>query len=123
VASFGTYNIISTITHEKTRDIAILKSLGLRNAEIRRIFIIEALMIGLLGAAAGWICGYLLTRGVGALEFKTPYSDHNRMPVVYSVTHYLIASSVALGSSLVAGYFPARAAARLHPVEIIRGAT
>lgn len=123
VASFGTYNIISTITHEKTRDIAILKSLGLRNAEIRRIFIIEALMIGLLGAAAGWVCGYLLTRGVGALEFKTPYSDHNQMPVVYSVTHYLIASSVALGSSLVAGYFPARAAARLHPVEIIRGAT
>ena len=42
VASFGTYNIISTITHEKTRDIAILKSLGLREATVRRIFVIEA---------------------------------------------------------------------------------
>ncbi len=35
VASFGTYNIISTITHEKTRDIAIMKSLGLREATVR----------------------------------------------------------------------------------------
>ena len=42
VASFGTYNIISTITHEKTRDIAILKSLGFRNKTILSIFIVEA---------------------------------------------------------------------------------
>ena len=42
VASFGTYNIISTITHEKTRDIAILKSLGFRDRTVRSIFIIEA---------------------------------------------------------------------------------
>jgi len=37
--------------------------------------------------------------------------------------HYAIAGGVAIGSSLVAGYFPARKASRLHPVEIIRGAT
>ena len=49
VASFGTYNIISTITHEKTRDIAIMKSLGFRARTVRRIFLIEALVIGLIG--------------------------------------------------------------------------
>lgn len=85
VASFGTYNIISTITHEKTRDIAILKSLGFRNRAIRSIFIIEAGLIGLAGA--------------------------------------LLATGVALASSLIAGYFPAHSAARLHPVDIIRGTT
>ena len=53
VASFGTYNIISTITHEKTRDIAILKSLGFRDRTIRSIFIIEAALIGLVGAMLG----------------------------------------------------------------------
>jgi lipoprotein-releasing system permease protein len=37
--------------------------------------------------------------------------------------HYLLATAVALASSLIAGYFPAHAAARLHPVDIIRGAT
>jgi lipoprotein-releasing system permease protein len=84
---------------------------------------IEALLVGLAGAALGWVLGYLLTRGLGALEFKTPFSDFNHLPVLYSVKHYLLATSVALVSSLVAGYFPARAAAKLHPVDIIRGAT
>jgi lipoprotein-releasing system permease protein len=123
VASFGTYNIISTITHEKTRDIAILKSLGFRRQTIRAIFIIEALLVGFVGAVLGWIFGYLLTRGLASLEFKTPFSDNNHLPVLYSVSHYLLATGVALVSSLVAGYFPARSAARLHPVDIIRGAT
>jgi len=123
VASFGTYNIISTITHEKTRDIAILKSLGFGDWTIRAIFIVEALLVGLVGAALGWVFGYLLTRGLASLEFKTPFSDFNHLPVMYSAKHYLLATSVALVSSLVAGYFPARSAARLHPVDIIRGAT
>jgi len=122
VASFGTYNIISTITHEKTRDIAILKSLGFRDRSIRAVFIIEALVIGLAGSALGWALGYLLTRGLASLEFKTPFSDYNHLPVLYSPKHYLLATAVALVSSLVAGYFPARAAARLNPVDIIRGA-
>ncbi len=123
VASFGTYNIISTITHEKARDIAILKSLGFRDRTIRSIFIIEAVMIGLVGAILGWIFGYLLTRGLASLEFSNPFSDNNHLPVLYSTKHYLLATGVASISSLVAGYFPARAAARLHPVDIIRGAT
>ena len=123
VASFGTYNIISTITHEKTRDIAILKSLGFRDRTVRSIFIIESLIVGLAGSALGWGLGYLLTGGLASLEFKTPFSDNNHLPVLYSVKHYLLASAVALVSSFLAGYFPARAAARLNPVDIIRGAT
>ena len=123
VASFGTYNIISTITHEKTRDIAILKSLGFMDQTIRAIFIFEALLVGFVGAVLGWIFGYLLTRGLASLEFKTPFSDFNHLPVLYSAKHYALATGVALLSSLVAGYFPARSAARLHPVDIIRGAT
>ncbi len=123
VASFGTYNIISTITHEKTRDIAILKSLGFRNRTVRAIFIIEALLVGFAGSALGWVFGYLLTRGLASLEFKTPFSDYNHLPVLYSAKHYLLATGVALASSFLAGYFPARAAARLNPVDIIRGAT
>ncbi|MBI5318066.1 ABC transporter permease [Bradyrhizobium sp.] len=123
VASFGTFNIVATITHEKTRDIAILKSLGFRDRTIRAIFMVEALIIGLTGAMLGWILGYLMTRGLASLEFKTPFSDQNHLPVLYSVKHYALATFVALVSSLVAGYFPARAAARVNPVDIIRGAT
>ena len=123
VASFGTYNIISTITHEKSRDIAILKSLGLREAAVRRIFVIEALIIGLIGAMAGWALGYGLTAALGMVEIKNPMIDATRLPLVYSSVHYAIATAAALASSLVAGYFPARKASRLYPVDIIRGAT
>ena len=63
VASFGTYNIISTITHEKARDIAIMKSLGLSEHTVRSIFVIEALIIGLAGALVGFVLGYLLCIG------------------------------------------------------------
>jgi lipoprotein-releasing system permease protein len=123
VASFGTYNIISTITYEKARDIAIMKSLGLTEGALRRIFVIESSIIGLAGALGGFVLGYLLCVALGAIEIKSPFIDSNRLPLSYDATHYLIAAAVALVSSVLAGYFPARKAARVNPVDIIRGAT
>ncbi len=123
VASFGTFNIISTITHEKARDIAIMKSLGLRSDVVRRIFVIEALAIGSVGAMTGWVFGYVLCLAVGSIEIKSPFMDSNTIPLFYTPLHYAVASGVALASSLVAGYFPARKAAAVEPVDIIRGAS
>jgi lipoprotein-releasing system permease protein len=123
VASFGTYNIISTITHEKARDIAIMKSLGLSEYTVRSIFVIEAMIIGLVGALAGFLLGYLLCLALGSVEIKNPFIDSDRLPLAYTYTHYLLAGMVALVSSVAAGYQPARKAARGNPVEIIRGAT
>ena len=100
-----------------------MKSLGIREATVRRIFVLEALVIGLIGALAGWAFGYALTSALGAVEIKNPMIDATRLPVVYSFLHYAIAAGVALASSLVAGYFPARKASLLYPVDIIRGAT
>lgn len=123
VASFGTYNIISTITHEKARDIAIMKSLGLRERSVRTIFVLEALTIGLLGALLGFAAGYLMCLGVESIEIKSPFIDTTHMPMAYTWRHYVIAGGVAVLSSLIAGYWPAAKAAHMHPVEIIRGAT
>ncbi len=123
VASFGTFNIVSTITHEKARDIAIMKSLGFRADKVRRIFVIEAAVIGMVGAVLGWALGYVLTRAMGTIEIKSPFMDTSSIPVLYSPLHYALATCVALASSLVAGYFPARKAAAVEPVEIIRGAS
>ncbi len=123
VASFGTYNIISTITHEKARDIAIMKSLGLSEHTVRSIFVVEALIIGLVGALVGFVLGYLLSRGLGAVRITNPFIDSNHLPLAYDPLHYLLAGLVALVSSVSAGYAPARKAAREHPVAIIRGAT
>ncbi|MDI1345754.1 MAG: ABC transporter permease [Pseudolabrys sp.] len=123
VASFGTYNIISTITHEKARDIAIMKSLGLTEFTVRSIFVVEALIIGIAGALAGFVLGYLLCLALGSVTIKSPFMDADHLPMAYTYTHYLLAGAVALASSLIAGYQPARKASRMHPVEIIRGAT
>jgi lipoprotein-releasing system permease protein len=123
VASFGTYNIISTITHEKTRDIAIMKSLGLREAIVRRIFVLEGLLIGVAGMLSGFALGYAMSRGLGAIELNLPFGDAKHLPMAYDPRHYAVAGGVALFSSVFAGYFPARKAAAVHPVDIIRGAS
>ncbi len=123
VASFGTYNIISTITHEKARDIAIMKSLGLNEATVRTIFVLEAIIIGSVGGLIGFALGYVLCLALGSIEIKNPFVDMTRLPLTYAYWHYLVAGLAALSSSVAAGYLPARKAARVHPVDIIRGAT
>lgn len=123
VASFGTYNIISTITHEKTRDIAILKSLGFTSRTVRRIFLVEAMLIGIAGTLVGWALGYILCRILGSIEFKSPFMDATTLPIYYTPKHYALAALVALAASGIAGYLPARKAAGVQPVEIIRGAS
>ncbi len=123
VASFGTYNIISTITHEKTRDIAILKSLGFTEATVRSIFLVESLLIGFAGTCLGWLLGYILCLMLGSVEFKSPFMDATTLPLYYTPLHYALAGAVAMTASAIAGYLPARKAASVHPVEIIRGAS
>jgi lipoprotein-releasing system permease protein len=125
VAGFGIFNIVSTITHEKARDIAILKSLGFSEADMRRLFLIEGLSIGAAGSALGWAVGLGLTLALSRLrfEFSGPTGEMTGLPLTWSVWHYLIAAGIALVSAGVAGYLPARRAARLNPVDIIRGAT
>ncbi len=122
VAAFGIYNIISTIIHEKARDIAILKSLGFRERDIRRIFQWQGLLVGLCGALLGWGVGYTLTTILASIrvniegEIKT-----DRLFLLWAWRHYLMAAAFALTAALLAASIPARKAARVNPVDIIRG--
>jgi lipoprotein-releasing system permease protein len=127
VAGFGIFNIISTITHEKARDIAILKSLGFTQGNMRRLFLVEGLALGFAGSVVGWLIGFLLCFALSQVRFQLSGAGVGRemthLPLVWSPWHYLIAAGFALVSAGVAGYLPARQAARLNPVDIIRGAT
>jgi len=123
VAGFGIYNVVSTITYEKVRDIAIMKSLGFTEGDVKTIFLLEGLVIGVVGVALGWAMGYGLSAYLDGLEIDMKeFTDATTLPVRYAVIDYVIAAAFALVASSVAGYLPARKAAKLNPVDIIRGA-
>lgn len=123
-STLGIYSIISTITNEKRSDIAIMKSFGMREGRVRSIFILEAMIIGAGGALAGWLFGWLLCKAVGQIQMLNIITGELRpMPVDYTNAKYLAIAAITLVACSAAGFFPARKASRVHPVDIIRGAT
>ena len=124
VASFGIYNTISTIVMEKTRDIAIMKSMGFHARDVRRIFLLEGLIVGLIGSALGLLCGNGLMHVLARVELRPPgVVDLVHLPIWWGPEQYALAAAFALVSCLAASYLPARRAGRVHPVDILRGAT
>jgi len=124
VASFGIYNTISTIVMEKTRDIAILKSMGFRARDIRRIFVAEGAIVGACGSLGGILLGLGLMSILGRITIRPPEmsGDLVHLPLYRGASQFAIAFGFALASAVVAAFLPARKGARVHPVAILRGA-
>jgi lipoprotein-releasing system permease protein len=124
VASFGMYNTISTIVMEKTRDIAIMKSMGFHARDVRRIFLLEGLIVGSIGSAFGVLMGIGLMRILEVVEIRPPgVVEVVHLPLWWGADQYAIAAAFAMASCVAASYLPARRAGRVHPVDILRGAT
>lgn len=122
VAAFGIFNIITTVIHEKTRDIAILKSMGFEEGAIRGIFLLEGLIVGVVGTLLGWALGYGLTELLASIRFTIEgFVKTEGFVLYYTFKHYALAAAFAITSALVASYLPARKAAAVKPVDIIRG--
>lgn len=122
VAAFGIYNIISTIVMEKHRDIAILKSMGFYSTDVQIIFVLQGIIIGVIGSLLGILVGMAMMYGLGQIYFKPPgSSSFINMPIDWGVRQFLIASFFAMCASVFASYLPARKAANVHPVDILRG--
>jgi lipoprotein-releasing system permease protein len=108
---------------EKTKDIAVLMSLGTKRAQIRRIFIAQGVLIGVLGTAIGLVIGYALSWAGGHYHFIS------LSPEVYSIdyvpfapraTDGVIVALVSIGISFVATIYPSWSAARILPAEALR---
>ena len=122
VAGFGIYNILNMLIYEKMDDIAILKATGFSGQDIKLIFIIQALMIGIIGGILGIALGYGVSVIIDGIPFITEaLPTINTYPINYDPNFYLSGISFALVCTFIAGYLPALKASKIDPVEIIRG--
>lgn len=122
VASFSIVAMLIMIVIEKGRDIAILKSMGVPDGSIRRIFIVQGLVIGAVGTGVGvliglGICWYLQVYGV-PLNSEVYYIS--KLPVEINTTEVLAVVVATLGISGAATIYPAYLASKLKPVDGLR---
>jgi lipoprotein-releasing system permease protein len=122
VAGFGIYNILNMMIYEKLDSIAILKAIGFSPKDVNRIFITIAILIGLVGSSLGLLVGYLLGLLIDHIPFETDaLPTITTYPIDYNPKFYLIGGVFGLLTTYLAGFFPARKASSIDPVEIIRG--
>ena len=124
VSGLGMFNTLAMIVMEKTKDIAILRSMGFTRSDIGSIFMLQGGLVLFVGVLAGWLLGVASTYVVSSVPIKVRgifSTDH--VVVAWSVDHYIGAAIAATVVVFVASWLPARRAARLEPAAIIRGAS
>jgi len=122
VSGFGIYNILNMMNYEKMDSIAILKATGFSGSDVKRIFIMIALGIGVFGVMFGLIFGFLMSSVIDQIPFVTPaLPSIKTFPVNYSLKFYVIGATFGIFTTYLAGYLPSRKASKVDPVVIIRG--
>jgi len=118
VGAVGIITTLYTSVIERTREIGTLKAIGARNFDILTLFLVEALLIGILGATSGLgtgvILGYILNTG-----FSSNSGGNNSAPV-FLITDMTRVWLITVGLSFLAGLFPAFKASRLLPIEALK---
>lgn len=122
-SSFAIASVLIVQVLQKSRQIGILKSIGARRSQIFRVFVLEGLLVAIVGAAVGAGLGIALVAYLGT--FKLPPTEsgaevYQLFPTSLSVQLVLVAMSGAILSTVVAAVLPARRAARLDPVQVMR---
>jgi lipoprotein-releasing system permease protein len=123
VAALNILISLTMMVMEKTRDIAVLMSMGTRKSQVRRVFIAQGALIGLVGTAIGLVLGYGLSWMGGHYHF------FSLSPEVYSIDYVpfaprvvdgVLVAFVAIVTSLIATLYPSSSAARILPAEALR---
>jgi putative ABC transport system permease protein len=119
VAAFSIYNTFSIVAAQRTRDFALLRALGASRRQVVGATVVEAILIGLLGAAVGWAAGLgvaaLLKAVFDGFGFALPAGG-----LVVKPTSAVIAVLAGLLATVVAGVAPALRASRVAPVAALR---
>lgn len=117
VAGFGIYNILNMTVSQKINDIAILKAIGFKGKDVIRIFVTQAISIGIMGVIGGVILATFL---ITILKKVYLGGDIGYFPIDYEASKYIQGVVIGLGITFFAGYIPAKKAAGIDPVEIFR---
>lgn len=120
ISLFGIANTMAMAVLERTREIGIMKALGARGRDIRRLFLVEAAWIGVTGGLAGLGGGWLLGTALDQIAHKVMQLPSKA--ALFHVTPWLAAGAVAFSVvvSVVAGLIPAIRASRMDPVASLR---
>ncbi len=123
VAALNILIALTMMVMEKTRDIAVLMSFGVRAEQIRRIFLFQGLLISVIGTALGLVVGYAAAWAGGHYRFihlSAEVYSIDYLPFAPRLTDALIVAAVSLGVSLLATIYPSSSAARILPAEALR---
>ena len=117
VAGFGIYNILNMTVSQKINDIAILKAMGFKGKDVIRIFVTQAISIGIMGVIGGVIMATIL---ITILKRVYLGGDIGYFPIDYEPQKFVQGVVIGLIITFFAGYIPAKKAANVDPVDILR---
>ncbi len=114
----GISSVLAITVLQKSRQIGILKAMGINDSQASLIFIFQGLILGILGGVLG------VALGVGLLVMFTTFAKNPNgtalIPITYNVGFIAFSGSVAVVSALIASIIPARKSSKLSPIEVIR---
>lgn len=117
VAAFTIYNIVNMTVKQKMHDIAILKAQGFAGKSVVKIFISEAMVIGILGTIMGMILGAIMIKVLSKVYIG---GDKGYFPIQFEPQIMVAGLIIGLLVTFIAGFIPARGAAKVDPVSIFR---
>lgn len=122
IAGLAMFNTLAMIVMEKTKEIAILRSMGYMREDISRIFLWQAIIVLTLGCIVGCLLGWGITVGVSHVPIRIRgIFATDTFIVAKEPWHYVAAVATAVLMVMIASLVPARRAARLEPGDVIRG--
>lgn len=124
VAGLGVASVMTTIVLQKVKDIAILRSMGVQRKSITRIFMLEGLMIGIMGVLLGSPVGHMTCNLVGSIRFQASNAGvikSDRINLVETPDAHVIVVVFGVVIAVISSVGPARRATGYLPVRVLRG--
>ena len=123
VAAFNIVSNLTMVVADKTREIGILKAMGMTSASVRRVFFAQGLVIGFVGTLLGVMLGIAASLALGKYQFiklnpEIYFIDH--LPVSTEAIDVIATIAASIGIAALATLYPSMQAARLYPIEAIR---